>query len=246
MTKLHTGERLAAIMRERGLKQVDILRLSEPYVKEFGTKLSKQDLSQYIGGKTEPNQRKLQVLASALDLSEAWLMGYDVPRERKNAVQDIDFEESLDTNVVDLALYRDRRDSVKKIVSLSRTSAGDGVMMYDDFDAEEFLFPIEEIYDTSPEVTGVIVKGKSMEPKYHEGDLLWIDSRLHADVGQIGVFSLDNESYVKKFGGDRLISLNINYPDIDLSEDDELFHIGKVVDFTPRETFEQIKNIIWT
>ena len=40
------------------------------------------DISQYCSGKTEPNQEKLFILGNALNVSEAWLMGFDVPMER--------------------------------------------------------------------------------------------------------------------------------------------------------------------
>lgn len=80
-----TAERLRQLMDERGLKQVDIVRAVEPYCNKYGVKLGKSILSQYISGKTEPGQEKLTILGMALNVSEVWLMGYDVPMERKTA-----------------------------------------------------------------------------------------------------------------------------------------------------------------
>ncbi len=40
-------------------------------------------MSQYIKGTFEPKQDRVELLAKALQVSEAWLMGYDVPMERK-------------------------------------------------------------------------------------------------------------------------------------------------------------------
>ena len=74
-----TGKRLRTIMEERNLKQVDILRMCEPYCEKYGVKLAKNDLSQYISDKVQPKQDKLSILGMALGVSEAWLMGYDVP-----------------------------------------------------------------------------------------------------------------------------------------------------------------------
>lgn len=79
-----TSERLNFLLKERNLKQVDILNLAEPYCKKFGVTLTKVDLSQYISGKYEPKQVKLNILALALNVNEAWLMGYDVPMQRNN------------------------------------------------------------------------------------------------------------------------------------------------------------------
>lgn len=64
-------------MNERNLRQVDILKKSEKFQKELGVKLGKSALSQYVSGKSIPDQDKLVLLAKTLDVSEAWLMGYD-------------------------------------------------------------------------------------------------------------------------------------------------------------------------
>ena len=77
--KESTATRLKRIMEERNLKQVDVLRLCEPYCEKYGVKLKKNDLSQYLSGKVQPKQNKLSILGMALGVQEAWLMGYDVP-----------------------------------------------------------------------------------------------------------------------------------------------------------------------
>ena len=83
MKKETTAQRLKQIMTQRNLRQVDILNLTIPYCIKYDVKMNKSDISQYCSGKTEPNQDKLFVLGSALNVSEAWLMGYDVPMERE-------------------------------------------------------------------------------------------------------------------------------------------------------------------
>lgn len=83
----NTKMRLKQIMSERGLKQVDIIRLAEPLQDKYGVKISKPDLSQYVNGKVEPGQEKLYLLAAALNVSEAWLMGYDVPQSKNNVAE---------------------------------------------------------------------------------------------------------------------------------------------------------------
>lgn len=82
MKQINTSDRLKQIMNERNLKQVDILELAKPFCNKYGVSLKKNDLSQYVNGKVEPGQNKLYILGKALNVSEAWLMGYDVPIER--------------------------------------------------------------------------------------------------------------------------------------------------------------------
>ena len=82
MNRENTAIRLKTIMSERGLRQIDILNLTTPYCQKYNVKMNKSDISQYCSGKVEPNQEKLFILGNALNVSEAWLMGFDVPMER--------------------------------------------------------------------------------------------------------------------------------------------------------------------
>ena len=83
MKNFTTAQRLEQVMKNRNMRQVDILNAAEPYCKKYGIKLGKNDMSQYVSGKVEPGQDKLTILGLALNVSEAWLMGYDVPAERE-------------------------------------------------------------------------------------------------------------------------------------------------------------------
>lgn len=82
MKKENTASRLSKIMTERNLRQVDILEYTKPFCIKYGVKMNKSDLSQYVSGKVEPSQEKLVILGLALNVNEAWLMGFDVPMER--------------------------------------------------------------------------------------------------------------------------------------------------------------------
>lgn len=69
------ANRLNTAMRIRNIKATE---LSER------TGISKSSLSEYINGKYEAKQDGVYLLAKALDVNEAWLMGLDVPMERNN------------------------------------------------------------------------------------------------------------------------------------------------------------------
>lgn len=103
--RLSTGERLKQIMKERNLKQVDILHSTKKYAHD-NIKISKTDLSQYVNGKTEPRQDKLYILAEALNVNEAWLMGYDTHKERVPADRREANEDKIDT----IAAHHDGED----------------------------------------------------------------------------------------------------------------------------------------
>ncbi len=91
MKKESTAIRLKQIMKERNLRQTDILQKCKPFCEKFHVKLGRNDLSQYVNGKVEPGQEKLTILGLALNVNEAWLMGFDVPMERsdkKNSISE--------------------------------------------------------------------------------------------------------------------------------------------------------------
>lgn len=79
-----TSIRLKKIMEQKRLKQIDILNQSVKFQKQLNIKLTKSALSQYVTGKSQPAQKQLYLLALTLNVSEAWLMGYDVDQSRVN------------------------------------------------------------------------------------------------------------------------------------------------------------------
>lgn len=86
MNKIESvANRLNFIMKQRCLKQVDILNLAKPYCEKYGVKLAKNYLSQYCNGKNEPGKDILNVLSLALNVSPAWLQGFDVPQNNTDA-----------------------------------------------------------------------------------------------------------------------------------------------------------------
>jgi SOS-response transcriptional repressor LexA len=78
MKKYNTADRLKHIIEKRKLRQVDILEKCKPYCEKYNIRLERNDLSQYVSGKVTPGQEKLTIMAKALNVSESWLMGYDV------------------------------------------------------------------------------------------------------------------------------------------------------------------------
>lgn len=87
MKKENAQIRLKRIMDDRGLRQVDILRMSEPWQKKLDIKISKNTLSQYINGISSPDNYKATLLAKTLGVNEAWLLGYDVPMVESSKIE---------------------------------------------------------------------------------------------------------------------------------------------------------------
>ncbi len=105
-------------------------------------------------------------------------------------------------------------------------SAGTGVYL-DDAETNEISIPDNE--KTRNADFALRINGNSMEPKYHDGDIVLVEDTDSVEVGELGIFVLDGNGYFKKFGGDRLISLNEDYGDILLNGYSEIVCCGKVV-----------------
>lgn len=69
------GKRIAKALSVRNMRQADLAEK---------TKIPKSSLSLYLKEAYEPKDDRIYILAKALDVSEAWLMGYDVPMERSD------------------------------------------------------------------------------------------------------------------------------------------------------------------
>lgn len=113
-------------------------------------------------------------------------------------------------------------------------SAGHGVFL----DSEAY-----ETVEVGPEVPlsatfGVPVSGDSMEPDFHDGDAIWVQQQPDLENGEIGLFMLNGQAYVKQLGNDkgglRLISLNKAYLPLVIGADDTFRVLGKVVATTVR------------
>ena len=84
--------RIKKAMNLRGLTQSDIVEK---------TNIKKSALSQYISGKITPRQNAIDELSKVLNVSEPWLMGYDVPMERNTNITQQEPEiPEVDTSVL--------------------------------------------------------------------------------------------------------------------------------------------------
>lgn len=105
-------------------------------------------------------------------------------------------------------------------------SAGTGQVIFDDVYSERITIP--DIPEHHRVAYAVKVSGHSMDPLYQDGDMLLIEPTCSIDTGEIGIFNVDGQAYVKKLGKRELISLNTEYGNIELTDDSRC--MGRVVD----------------
>lgn len=116
--KASTASRLQYIMKQRNLRQIDILEACIPYCQRYNIKMNKSDISQYVSGKVEPNQNKLFILGQALNINESWLMGFDVPMEKTTQIM-IEQQPEYNLSPIEKQIvvsYRNADDITKEMV----------------------------------------------------------------------------------------------------------------------------------
>ena len=106
-------------------------------------------------------------------------------------------------------------------------SAGVGEFLADSTRIEDIVIPDDP--RTAEADYALRINGDSMEPKYHSGDIVLIQSADTVEEGELGIFVLDGSGYFKKYGGDHLISLNPKYSPIMLKDFEDVSCCGRVV-----------------
>ena len=125
-------------------------------------------------------------------------------------------------NIIRLDDYR--QTAYRRVTGV--VSAGSGSMQDDDLDMEVSFYE-DEIPDDYDAIAYVV--GNSMEPKIKNGDYLFIKNTPQVDYNTIGIFQVDGANYVKKLRQGYLESLNPDYEDIHLDENNDIRTIGEVV-----------------
>lgn len=95
-------------------------------------------------------------------------------------------------------------------------SAGTGQIIFDMPPTKRIEIPDLPEYRKADYAIGV--NGNSMEPTYYDGDTLLVEMTEEIEIGEIGIFSVNNECFVKKLGQNELISLNPECDNIALNE----------------------------
>lgn len=88
-----------------------------------------------------------------------------------------------------------------------------------------------EVDNTVPDLAdyAVRVSGDSMMPRFVDQQIIFIHEQPALNEGEIGIFCLNSDTYIKKLGNACLISLNPKYDPIPIREHDDFRVLGKVV-----------------
>lgn len=167
------SERLKAILGLRGMTQSELAQVSG---------VSKSSISRYISGAWKGKQDTVYSLAHALNVSEAWLMGYDVPMERQSS-DPVDTTSTLLGSISNLLPL----PKTRKVPRLGTIACGEPIL------ADENI----EDYDKAPEGVNcdftLKCKGDSMVgARINDGDIVYIRQQDEVENGEITAVLVDD------------------------------------------------------
>lgn len=225
-------------------------------IKEYRLKkgMTQQELAEALGessgrviyhwekGSGRPDCEKIAKLCDLLGVSADELIGCKVMHHRPTATEwsMIQKYRALDEHgreVVDYLIECEHKrvTTVAKKPKLRMlkidyyalpASAGTGNFLDGEF-AEELLVPESDIAERADFV--ISVGGDSMEPTFHDSDKVFVEKCDSVDIGEVGIFVVNGDVYIKEQGAGCLISHNEAYKPIPLTEHDSAFCCGRVL-----------------
>lgn len=219
----------------------------------------------YETGAREPNGETLVAIANYFDVSTDYLLGRPDAKEPADPIDKLmtvdemerdlfrewlTLDKSARTAFLDVLRNIVAADNQRKMdadarraaivhtcpiqISMHKVSAGTGYDL-EDGDAWKTVNIVDTELARSADF-GVEVEGDSMEPKYHNGDIILVKKTPAVDIGDVCVYMINGAGYVKQYGGDRLISLNKDYDDIYFHDYDydSIRCVGKVIGVAER------------
>ncbi|EQA7712351.1 S24 family peptidase [Staphylococcus pseudintermedius] len=228
-------DRLKQIMSERKISQSELSRR---------TGIGRNSISDYLNGKYEAKQDKVFELAKALNVNEAWLMGFDISKNREieNSITSIydKLTPPRQKRVLDFANEQLNEQNNKVLHINSNNIVSEEVAVYGYASAgtgETLIDGVEFTMQYNGHIPNhdfaLQVNGDSMEPLFEDKEIIFIDKTKQINSGQIGIFVIDGEAYLKKVfineEGIRLVSLNSKYPDLHFDSSHDIKVAGKVI-----------------
>ncbi|PTF03730.1 transcriptional regulator [Staphylococcus devriesei] len=200
-------------------------------------------LSDYLNLRSNPSHGVIQKIADVFgivksDIDTTYKESNDIttiynqltPIRQHNVLDyanhQLELQTSTDDNVIDLDTYKNENTTLTDVNGY--VSAGTGEQIFD-----EPKFKVSVKGYVPPHDLALQVNGNSMEPMFSDKEIIFVEKSNNIKNGQIGVFIINGEAYVKKVhvGEDRLtlVSLNKDYRDLHFYENEGVRLVGKVI-----------------
>lgn len=231
------GENIKALRKDHHLTlQALADNLNKKYPKTVN--FNKGKLSKWENGREEPKLSSVKILADYFETTVDSLVNGKLeapilsvynklhePRQRKVLTFAQDQLDEQEGRVEEKIL------SYYTLICNGAVSAGTGEWLEDEY-KEEITISADKV-PSSPYDLVLRVNGDSMEPLFQNHEYIFVRNTTEIRNGQIGVFIVDNEAYLKKAYIEkdhlRLVSLNKAYDDLVFDDKNEIKAVGVVV-----------------
>ncbi len=227
------GEKICEFRKKIGLSQRQFATL----LNKRGVKVTNQAVSKWESGASLPNAMQFLIICDILeiiDISGAFIgKSYDLltglseeGRQRVNEYANM----LRDSGIYDDPDYTGPRGT--KIRSLPVYDIDKAANQGQLLDLPDYI--TVEVGNEVPISAnfGVRISGESMEPEFHDGQIVWIHQQQKLEHGDVGVFMYEGSAYFKRLrdrvGGMRLQCVDSNYPDVIVASPEKLVALGKV------------------
>lgn len=170
------AQRLRAGLDARQMTQVELSSRS---------KISKSSISHYLKGDWEGKQDAVYSIAQVLNVSEAWLMGYDVPMDAEHATP------SQPAQKATIPPGFEPMPEMDMVPLVGRIACGTPIT------AEQNVERIVCVPSKWRSTFTLTCKGDSMEPRIHDGDLVAIRKQPEVENGEIAAVRIGEEATLK-------------------------------------------------
>ena len=193
-------------------------------------------ISNWEAGRSRPDLSQVPALCRALSVTPDELFGFPVlsPEEHRllTLFRSLDsasaeYAVRMVSGLRDLHGQRIRRPDLRPVPAGGLWAAAGTGTPLEDAQWETVLLRRCELTDSADEI--ITVNGDSMEPVFSDGDRVLVCHRETPRPGQIGIFTVDGQGYIKEYRQDRLVSLNPLYPDIILNDSSDVRCYGRVL-----------------
>ncbi|HOO07565.1 MAG TPA: XRE family transcriptional regulator [Ruminococcus sp.] len=230
------GKRIKYYRERQGLEQKDVAR-------EVG--ITANTVSNWENGRTRPDFSVVPKLCDILQITLYELYGIDNPLNTYTAKEQIMIEDyrSLNqghqltvTNLISSLKTAEFVGDCPEVIKLTFCDKGlaagfDGGAEFEDEGEPIYLYPRTNTAIRQADLV-FAVNGDSMEPEFHDGDMVLVEKYPgcpELQYGEVGAFMIGNSTYIKVLEEDGLHSYNESYDTMTFGEDENVYLIGRVL-----------------
>ena len=223
------NKRIRAAREAQKMTREMVVQKMQQFLPESEKAVTTRSLISWEAGEREPRVTEGVALAKALGFEDVVDLYLDSkPKLNQVGQQRLGEYRSM---LLHTAEFTEKPEPTLRLLPVYLQPASAGTGQWLDDDAQE-MTEVDESVPAKAEF-GVRIAGDSMEPRFVNGQTVWVKAAQDANNGDIVLCTLNDQGYCKKLHKDEngiaLISLNKKYAPIPVREEDEFRIAGIVV-----------------